>query len=316
MYHYVREVSRSRYPKIKGLELTDFIKQISFFKKNYNIVSMEDVILSKNKQLSLPHNALLLTFDDGYSEHFSNVYPVLKRFDVKGAFFVPVKPILEHELLDVNKIHYILASIEDIENLLSDLKNDISKYNVEYKLNSFEDYFFEFAVKNRFDSKEVIFVKRMLQHVLPEPLRAVLATKYFEKYVGISESLLSRELYMSPDQLKLLVKDGMHVGCHGYDHYWWDRLESDQLKFEISKSKEFLKLIGCDLNNWTACYPYGGYNKQVISELDQQGCSIAFTTEVGIVNVRKDQNLTYSRFDTNDFPPCSDNYLNIKQLLL
>ena len=37
MYHYVREIKKSKNPNLKGLEFNDFKKQIKYFLKNYNI---------------------------------------------------------------------------------------------------------------------------------------------------------------------------------------------------------------------------------------------------------------------------------------
>jgi len=39
MYHYVREIKKSKYPNIKGLEFEDFKKQINYFLNNFNILS-------------------------------------------------------------------------------------------------------------------------------------------------------------------------------------------------------------------------------------------------------------------------------------
>lgn len=44
MYHYTRDLSHSRYPKIKGMDLGMFRQQIEFMKKNFNVVTMEQVI--------------------------------------------------------------------------------------------------------------------------------------------------------------------------------------------------------------------------------------------------------------------------------
>ena len=155
MYHYVRNLEDSRYPEIKGLELDLFIKQIEFFIKNYNIVTMEDVIDCEKGKKQLPEKSLLLTFDDGYHEHFTNVYPILKCYGVQGSFFIPAKAILEHTLLDVNKIHFILASLVDSTELVLDLKNDIIKNKEKFGLKDFNSYFNEYATSNRFDKKEV-----------------------------------------------------------------------------------------------------------------------------------------------------------------
>lgn len=48
MYHYVRELRYSRYPAIKGLDYQLFKEQIQYLKKNFSIVTMEDVIEAYN----------------------------------------------------------------------------------------------------------------------------------------------------------------------------------------------------------------------------------------------------------------------------
>lgn len=310
MYHYVRNIVDSRYPDIKGLELDIFIKQLEFFKDNYYFVTMEDVIRSKKYGNQLPEKSILLTFDDAYAEHFSQVYPILKDFGIQGSFFVPVKAVVEHKLLDVNKVHFILSAVEDINLIIEDIKNDIELYKDEYNLDDFSSYFSKLAVANRFDTKEVIFVKRMLQHALPEYLRCALSSKYFEKYICVSERVFAKELYMNEYQLKQMVRDGMHVGSHGYDHYWWNKLDSDSLEIEITKSMDFLSSLGCDMSNWTACYPYGSFSDDVVSSLKKHGCNLAFTTEVNVADIIKNNSLLLPRLDTNDFPPKSDNYIN------
>ncbi|NOI66949.1 polysaccharide deacetylase family protein [Vibrio sp. 99-8-1] len=302
MYHYVRRIEQSRYPQIKGLEFDLFVEQLEFFAKHYNVITMEQVLAAKYQGVSLPEKAMLLTFDDAYAEHFTHVYPVLKKMGMQGSFYVPAKTVLEHKVLDVNKIHFILASTSNINDLVNSLKSEIEVYREEYKLKTFEEYFSEVAIANRFDGKNVVFVKRMLQHVLPENLRNIISDKLFVKYVGMDEKVFCRELYMDKYQLEQLVRDGMHVGCHGYDHYWWNKLDCESLQQELSKSKQFLASIGCDMDEWTACYPYGSSSEKVMAELEKQGCNAAFTTEVRVADIERDHLLLLPRLDTNDLP--------------
>lgn len=118
MYHYVRPIKGSRYSEIKGLEYSDFIEQILFIKKHYNPISMQEAINSFYNNEKLPENAVLLTFDDAYSDHFKYVYPILKKNGIQGSFYAPAKTIADKEILDVNKIHFILASCTDINILI------------------------------------------------------------------------------------------------------------------------------------------------------------------------------------------------------
>lgn len=302
MYHYVRRIKHSRFAGIKGLELNDFIEQIQFLKKNYNVVTMEQVIAYYQLGEALPNNATLLTFDDGYAEHFNHVYPVLKKYGLQGSFYIPAKTVLENCILDVNKIHFILAACTDVQQLIRRLKQLLMDYSHDYELRSFGDYYAEFAVANRFDPAEVIFVKRLLQHALPEALRNIMTDKLFVEFIGMDEAAFSRELYMDEQQISHLISDGMHIGSHGYDHYWWNKLSPAALNKEIDLSLNFLNKVGADTDNWSACYPYGSSSDEVVHCLQQKGCKLALTTVVDTVNLATSNPLLIPRLDTNDLP--------------
>ncbi len=64
MYHYTRDLPHSRCPEIKGLDVNLLRQQFEFFKENFNVVRMEQVIEAVKGSTPLPENALLLTFDD------------------------------------------------------------------------------------------------------------------------------------------------------------------------------------------------------------------------------------------------------------
>ena len=95
--------------------------------------------------------------------------PLLEEFGFQGSFFIPGKTFTTHQLLDVNKIHYILASARKIENLVADLKERINYYRgSEYAVESADELWKRYAVANRFDDSGTIFFKRVLQNALPE----------------------------------------------------------------------------------------------------------------------------------------------------
>ena len=127
MYHYVRDLEDSRYPLIKGLSTVDFIKQIEYLHKMYRIISMEEVIYSIDNNRTLPNNSVVLTFDDGYIDHYLNVFPVLDRLGIQGSFFIPVRPVVERIVLNDNKIQFILSSSDDSMSLINDIKNLLKK---------------------------------------------------------------------------------------------------------------------------------------------------------------------------------------------
>lgn len=307
MYHYVRDLKHSRYPNIKGLDISLFKEQIGYLKRHYHFVTVEEVIDAFSNNVCLPDHSVLLTFDDAYSDHFTNVFPILEKEKIQGAFYPPVKAVTEHTVLDVNKIHFILASTPEdrMAVLLDEIKLLLNKYREEYNLSSFDDYFKELAFASRFDTKDIVFIKQLLQVKLDEHLRNIITDILFRKNVSMDEAAFSHELYMSMDQIKCMADCGMHIGSHGYDHYWLSSLPKEKQEFEIKKSIEFISAVGGDVNNWSICYPYGDYNEDTINLLKENGCKLGLTTNVDVVDLcstMKDVIYTLPRLDTNDLP--------------
>ena len=148
MYHYTRDLTHSRYPQIKGLARSLFEMQLKFFKNNFNVVRMEDVIKAVQNDVELPENALLLTFDDGHIDNFTVAFPLLKKYGIQGSFFIPGKTFTENILLDVNKIHFILASAK-IDELVKEVKSMLVENREEYNLPSIDELWDKYAVTNR-----------------------------------------------------------------------------------------------------------------------------------------------------------------------
>lgn len=302
MYHYVRDLKNSRFPGLKGLDLDLFREQIGYIRKHYHVITMEEVIHSIDNQVKIPSKSVLLTFDDAYSDHYMNVFPILDKYQLQGSFYPPAKAIAENTILDVNKIQFILASVQNKSDIVSDLKNLLTVYKKEYQLQDFEYYYNKLAYASKYDTDEVIFIKRILQVELIEELRIKILDNLFEKYIGMSEGSFSRELYMNEEQLKDMLRSGQHVGNHGYNHLWWNSLTKEEMREELDLSIAFLNKIGVDMNNWTANYPYGSYDDQSIEMLQERGCKLAVTTEVDIATTNKSTRFKMPRLDTNDIP--------------
>lgn len=310
MYHYVRNLKYSRFPELKGLDLELFKEQIKFLKNNFNIIRMEDVIAYYTGNYVLPENAVLLTFDDGYSDNYLNVFPILQEEKLQGSFFIPAKTFIEHQVLDVNKVHFVLAST-NINNLIQDLFQELDYYRgKEYDIPSNQELFNTYAKEERFDKKETIFVKRLLQTVLPEKLRNIIASNMFNKYVGLSEEKFAYELYVNYEQIKCMKRAGMYIGIHGYNHYWLGNLEVEKMQQDIKRALEVMgDMVVSD--SWVMNYPYGSYNDEVISYIKDKGCVLGLTTDVKIADLSADNRYLLPRLDTNDFPPKSENYTKI-----
>ena len=221
---------------------------------------------------------------------------------ITGAFYTSSRAIYEHQILDVNKIHFVLASAE-VSEIISELKEVLRLYKNQFKLDSFESYYERLSSEFLYDDKDTMFIKRLLQYELPVMARAEILDALFQKFVGVSESVFSEELYMTLDQVRHMSKDGMHIGSHGHNHYWLNKLSAEQQVEEIRQSLSYLRDMSVDMENWTICYPYGGYNQDTLRVLEQYNCQLGFADDaIDIADLARDNRFALPRLDTNDFP--------------
>lgn len=302
MYHYVRDLARSRYPAIKGRDLSSFRSQMDYIASHYTVITAEQAIAAVKAGEQLPDNAAWLTFDDGYIDHYSVVFPLLHERGWQGSFFPPARSVRDCELLDVNRVHFILAASPVHEPIVNAIRRFIDDRQGCDGVRPFAEYWDELALPSRMDPKEVIFIKRTLQHGLPEPLRNELAMNLFERFVSAEPAAFAAELYMTPEQLRTMIRCGMYVGSHSAGHFWLDRLDPASQANEIDASLDFLRALGAPTNDWVMSYPYGAYNDALLSLLRDRGCAIGLTTKVAVAQPGIDDPLTWPRLDTNDLP--------------
>ena len=300
MYHYIRPLDDTLFPNIKGLDLKKFKKQLEYLDKNYKIITHENVIDAITIKKPLPKNSVWLTFDDGYKDHIEYAIPLLEEFGFYGSFFPSAKPLKEGKLLDVNAIHYILASTSKIQNLLNLLKKNMIQLG--YNKKDWEYYWNSIDKSSRYDQPEVIFFKRLLQRELPENVRSKIITYIFEETIDVKETEFINSLYMTMEDLKLINSKNHGIGSHSYSHSWLNKLNSDEQEKEIGVSIKFLKELNVNIKNWMMCYPYGAYNKTTLNLLKKNGCSLGLTTVVGRAKLNEENKYLLPRFDTNDYP--------------
>jgi peptidoglycan/xylan/chitin deacetylase (PgdA/CDA1 family) len=302
MYHYVRPLKRSRFPGIKGLELELFEEQLAYFERHYEFVRVEQCLAALRGDQILPKNALLLTFDDGFIDHFEWVFPILDEKKVQGCFSPPARAILEKKLLDVHRIQFILASAKDLRSLVDRVFSLHAEFKNEFGVEGPETYYHRLAEPGRFDPAEVCYVKSLLQRELPQAMRERILDHLFAEWVSADETAFATELYVSMDQLRCMHRHGMAIASHCYRHEWLTSLGRDEQAKEIDLSLDFLSSVGVARRDWVMCYPYGACNDITLALLKERGCAMGMTTEVDIGRLQPDNALTLERLDTNDFP--------------
>lgn len=302
-YHYIRDLQRSRYPKFNGLNTKDFEGQLDYIEKHYTVCSMRQVVSATRGEDELPKNACLLTFDDGFLDHYMTAFPRLVERGMSGCFYPVVRAAEEGILLNTHKLHFILSSVVDHRKVVDDIFRVVGPFRKEHDIPDDEELYKSYTSwpSPDSDSTDTLFIKR-IQHVLPDDVRTRVMDELFTTYVNDDEEILAAETYMDLSQLRQMARQGMEVGGHGNSHTWLTQLGNEELREELKKTLCFLtKIYGYTPEDWSMNYPNGKYNKLTTKMLGQSGCTIGLAAKVDLVYDLSTP-MELSRLDTNDLP--------------
>lgn len=77
--------------KINALAITpqEFDEQMAYLHNNgYHTISPDELLDYMQDHKTLPDNPILITFDDGYQDAYTEAYPILKKYNFKATVFL------------------------------------------------------------------------------------------------------------------------------------------------------------------------------------------------------------------------------------
>lgn len=92
MYHHVQsaESAKARNQVALTVRTPDFRAQMQYLKdKSYNVISMQDLSNFFEQGIKPSSKSVLLTFDDGYDDFYTDAYPILREFNYPATVFIP-----------------------------------------------------------------------------------------------------------------------------------------------------------------------------------------------------------------------------------
>jgi len=83
LYHSVDSINNRH-----AVDPKEFRRQIEYLRKNYAIVSLDDMLDFIQGSKNIPRKAIAITFDDGYRDFYFNVYPYFSKNKLYATVFV------------------------------------------------------------------------------------------------------------------------------------------------------------------------------------------------------------------------------------
>jgi peptidoglycan/xylan/chitin deacetylase (PgdA/CDA1 family) len=86
MYH---EIVSGEPQEIHAVSVAQFTSQMNWLQQNgYTIVGFESQLSNDLRNILFPQKSVVLTFDDGYLDNYTNALPVLQQLGISATFFL------------------------------------------------------------------------------------------------------------------------------------------------------------------------------------------------------------------------------------
>ena len=222
-------------PDLVSASIDQFDWQIRHVKDNFDPITFSHYLEYLDGRVLLPKRPLIITFDDGFDDNYTNAFPILKKYDVPATFFISTDYIDSNEPFWFDKLFYLI--------------------NNSNKISRIDAFDIDIHPDKKYESIQAVLkrAKTLPNYIRLNGMQEIIEkTNYHLPVNGHDESRA-----MSWDQVVDMSHCGMEIGSHSVSHPIFSRLEDNELQMELLESKAVIESrIGksCDV----LAYPVGG----------------------------------------------------------
>jgi peptidoglycan/xylan/chitin deacetylase (PgdA/CDA1 family) len=274
-YHRVLDDDHATFPfdeAVISATTETFRRQMDFVRRNFNVISFEQLAGYESENRPWPERALIITFDDGYRDNYANAFPVLREMGFSATIFLAVSHIGEARLFWWDFIAYCFKQTR-----LS---------SVTFPLFSSEPLSIADARERRQVTDRVLdWIKEVPEEVKSE----FVATLPANLEVRMPENLAAG-MHLTWDEVREMVAGGLEFGSHTMTHPILSNVNAAQLEEEISESKKILERE-LERESIAFSYPVGGrtsFNEAVKDVVKKCGFRFAVSYREGVAKKTSD----------------------------
>lgn len=246
------------YPLLLSATPAAFEAQIEMLATHYQPVGLTELLAAHRGDAQLPRRAILVTFDDAYSDFRDTAWPIMKRHAVPATLFVPTAyPDAEDGGFWWDRLWQAIMEAPqgavDTPIGVLELADDPTRRDAARSL--------------------VEFHKELAHDATLESVAAL---------TGRLRSGRATSDVLGWKELRSLSAEGVHLAAHSRTHPLLTRIPPNRLREEVEGSRSDLERELPGAHTTVFAYPAGQHDDRTRTALSELGFELAFTTERGV----------------------------------
>ncbi|HBP89235.1 MAG TPA: polysaccharide deacetylase family protein [Nitrospirales bacterium] len=234
---------------LQGLRPSWLSEQLDYLSRHYHFLSLSKLLDCYEQQQPIPPKSVVITFDDGFRDNFTNAYPILQRYHVPATVFLVTGCVSSGHLPWPQKVGYLFQKTK-VETLCHVTTN-------------------EKPVKLRLP-KERDMARMIVRNVLG-PMPRLERERSIEELCQLLQVEVPLNRMLTWDQVETMRRGGIEFGAHTLSHPLMALQSPEEARREMEASLH-------DIENrlGISCPPFVFPGGSYTSDLVKMAISVGF----------------------------------------
>lgn len=226
---------------LPGLRPSWLTEHLDYLSRHYHFLPLSQLLDCYERHQSIPSNSVVITFDDGFRDNFTNAYPILQQYHVPATVFLATGCVSSGNLPWPQTVGYLFQETK-VDSLCHRTTREIPV-----------------TLKSPMDRNTArITVRKALG-----PMPRVEREQSIAELSRLLQVEIPRERMLSWDQVETMQKGGIEFGAHSFSHPWMALLSPEEARWEMETSLHEIQ-HRCGIARPPFVFPAGSYTPDLV----------------------------------------------------
>lgn len=277
-YHRVLSPEEREYRLLPAMYVfpKTFEKHLRYLMRNYQVVTMQQLMEERSSQRANARPLCVITFDDGWSDNYHYALPLLRKYGMPATLFIST------EFIDTDRVPWFYDLLRSLHFLSHCLEQGTT--NVEaLRVTGLPELILTWAGLP--DNQRLQAIERVIEALKLLPVSGL--ADFIDTLSRLTQQSSGhlrggQPAMLTWDNVREMRRNGFEIGSHGVTHWILTRISAAQLEYEVWQSKQSIEdELKEPIQGFS--YPNGDYSDHVIGLLQKAGYKYACTIKPGYV---------------------------------